>query len=372
MLRRAAVLLVMLLGAARASAATEIELYTMGPGNDIFEAFGHATLCVHDAENPDGVCYNYGVTNFDAPVNLIWTFVRGKAQFWVQRKPLPKILDEYTADDRTIYRQKLALSEEAAAALAHNLENDLLPENRTYFYHHYKDNCTTRLRDHLDHVTGGLLSRGSGVAYGPTFRELSRKGFAGSAPMLIAVELVLGEPADVHASLWQAMFLPEVLRAEVEKRLGAKPETMNLRRGPIPDGNLMLGQYALFGGAFLLGLLALFGTGRSRGWRRAALIIVGLLLGLIGLAFYVVALMSVMPEMRRNELLLVFMPTDLLLLFLGGRLLTGYLLARILLLLVLVAGVLTGHLVQPLWAPIAVVGVPLLIFALSTRKPVPA
>jgi hypothetical protein len=371
MLRRV-VVLALLFACARAGATTEIELYTMGPGNDIFEAFGHATLCVKNDEFPEGACYNYGITDFDSVGKLIWTFVRGKAQFWVARSPLPRVLENYTDADRTIYRQKIPLSEDAAAALARNLEKDLLPENRYYFYHHYKDNCTTRLRDHLDHVTGGLLSRGAGVAYGPTFRELSRKGYAGSAPMLVAVELILGEPADDHASLWQAMFLPDVLRVEVEKRLGARPETMNLRRGPIPDGNLMLGQYALFGIAFALGLLALLGTGRSRGWRRFALVAVGLLLGLVGLAFYVVALLSVMPEMRRNELLLVFMPTDLLLVFLGGRLLTGYLVARVLLLVLLVAGLLTGHLVQPLWAPIAVVGVPFLIFALSTRKPAPA
>ena len=38
------------------------------------------------------------------------------------------------------------------------LEYDILDEHRYYAYDHFWDNCTTRVRDILDDVTGGALS----------------------------------------------------------------------------------------------------------------------------------------------------------------------------------------------------------------------
>ena len=39
------------------------------------------------------------------------------------------------------------------------LEDDIRPENRYYLYHHYKDNCVTRLRDHIDVASDYLIPR---------------------------------------------------------------------------------------------------------------------------------------------------------------------------------------------------------------------
>src|SRR5262249_47286659 len=179
-----------------------IELITMGPGNDIFEAFGHATLCVTDALQPDGVCYNYGITNFRDPPKLVWDFVRGKARFWVGPTSRARTLDSYTRNDRTIYIQRLALAPERARALAAALARDLLPENRYYLYHHFKDNCTTRLRDHLDRASGGAFHAAfADRATGATLRQLSTTGYLGDVPMLIATELVEGYFADRPATM---------------------------------------------------------------------------------------------------------------------------------------------------------------------------
>ena len=123
---------------AAAEPETRIELYTMGSGDDVFEAFGHSALCVLDARHPRGVCYNYGTSDFTDPVRLIWEVLRGRARFWVARMPLPLMIEAYTEDDRSIYRQKLELAEEPARKLAARLEEDLRPENKYYTYHHYQ------------------------------------------------------------------------------------------------------------------------------------------------------------------------------------------------------------------------------------------
>ena len=54
---------------------------------------------------------------------------------------------DYTAADRTIWVQRLPLTDAQAVTLAARLEHDARPENREYLYDHFMDNCTTRLRD---------------------------------------------------------------------------------------------------------------------------------------------------------------------------------------------------------------------------------
>src|SRR5581483_2002964 len=95
-------------------AAPRIELYTMGAGDDLFSAFGHAAICVLDEQSPRGRCYNYGTADFRTPLPLTWDFIRGRARFWVSVADLPAMLWLYRQEDRTVYRQRLALSDEQA------------------------------------------------------------------------------------------------------------------------------------------------------------------------------------------------------------------------------------------------------------------
>ena len=64
------------------------------------------------------------------------------------------------------------------------------------------------------------------------------------------------------------------------------------------------------------------------------------------------------PELRRNEVLLVLLPTDLGLMFLRGRTLKVYLAARGVLLVLVAAGLLAGVLVQPMWPVFALAAGP--------------
>jgi hypothetical protein len=105
----------------------------------------------------------------------------------------------------------------------------------------------------------------------------------------------------------------------------------------------------------LAALVAAACATRRRRLRRAALIIGGASLGLLALVVDFLAIASTLPELTRNELLVVLLPTDFLLCFLDGRRLRAYLVMRMALLVpVAVAGPL-GLLAQPLWAPLALV-----------------
>jgi hypothetical protein len=363
---RALVAALVLISAAAPAAAeqpTRIELYTMGSGDDVFEAFGHSTLCVLSEQFPPGACYNYGTTDFTSPARLVWDVLRGRALFWVARAPLPIMLQAYIDDDRTIYRQQLELPAAAAEALAARLERDLLPEHRTYVYHHYRDNCATRLRDHLDVVTGGALSREADGPFPTSFRELTQGGFAASVLLLAGMEVLVGRRVDRQPTLWEAMFLPDVLRAQVERRLGVAPEVVFMRRGPVPELPLLAGRHAVLALAVGLTLVVVLGALWRPAWR-LALVVMALILGLVGLLAAATAGVALLPELRQNEILLVLLPTDLAIALLRGRLLLAYLAARLVLAAIVALALLAGVLVQPMWAAWALAAGPLAVATL--------
>ena len=362
-MRRALVLSVILC-AIGASADTRIELYTMGVGSDLFEAFGHGALCVTDEQFPNGACYNYGTADFRDPAVLVWQFLRGRAKFWASRMPLPLMIQAYTEQDRTIYRQAIPLPNDAAVALAAALETDVRPENKYYAYNHYRDNCTTRLRDHLDRASGGLLSAGSDILTGQTWRDVTLRGFAIDVRLLIGMEFLVGWQVDSKMTLWDAMFLPDVLRAEAQKRLHADVELVNVRKRPLPPTAPLAGRWLVFAGAGALTILVAFAAllGKPRLWR-FVLVLSGLLLGAVGFVVYGTALVSLMTELRKNEVLLVCLPTDLLLLVLRGRPLWVYLVARVALLAAVAIGLALGVLLQPMGAALALVAGPLGVIA---------
>jgi hypothetical protein len=350
-----------------AAAAPTIDLYTMGPGDDVFSRFGHAALCVDDPARPEVRCYNYGTADFDEPVSLSLHFLRGHARFYVDTTSLTAMLRSYRKADRAVYRQTLPLPPDDAASLKAALEHDALPEHREYVYHFFANNCATRLRDLIDKAVGGRLREAAKVPLGPSYRDLALLGFAQNPRTLgLAAELFLGRSADVRPTRFDAMFLPDVLRDEVESRLGVSPEVVLVRVGPLAEGDTYAARRLLWGVAIALAALAAL---LLRVAPRAARIALGLLLGLAGLVVDAFCAVTSGSDLARNELLLVFVVTDFSLVFLRGAWRRGYLLLRIGGLGAVSLLVALGILVQPLWAPLAVASAPLCwLWAYSSQE----
>ncbi|HWM84194.1 MAG TPA: DUF4105 domain-containing protein [Kofleriaceae bacterium] len=328
-----------------------VELYTMGRGDLLFEKFGHAALClVYSEGRRRTVCYNYGTTAFGRVVPLFWGFLRGDSVFWVSTTSRGRMIADYRADDRTLWRQVLPLPAAQARELEHLLRENAREENRAYQYHHYHDNCSSRLRDLLDRVTGGALSRkGSTEAQRMTYRALTRSGFAEQTSLLLLSDLMLGRAADVPPTSYGGMFLPDVLRAEVEARLGSRPAVVYERHGRPFSSDPGLGArwlWVLLALAFAAPLVA---ARRFERRERLALAASAIPLALIGLLLWFIAAVSSLPELRWNEALLVFLPIDAALPFLPALWRTRYALARIGLLVLVTLLLAVGVFRQPLW-----------------------
>ena len=135
----------------------------------------------------------------------------------------------YRAEDRTIYRQVLPLNVDEAAALKRALATNALPENRSYLYDHFLDNCSTRPRDHIDEATSGALRRNVADGF-HTFRALIRQNLEDAPFYFLVAEMFLGRPMDRARSEYEAMFLPRALRDAVRSHLQVTPEVVYARR----------------------------------------------------------------------------------------------------------------------------------------------
>jgi hypothetical protein len=348
---------IVLLWAALGHAAPRIDLYSMGPGDELFSRFGHSAICV--ANGPVTRCYNYGTTTIE-PLRLTVGFVRATAQFEVARGSLDRMLAKYAAQDRRVWRQPLPLSEEQAVVLARRLADDTRPENKYYMYDHFVDNCTTRIRDHIDAVTDGALSRPTrDVPWDRTLRDAVREGLAPDLPVAAGIEMVTGSYIDRVPSRWEALFLPDELRRQVERSLGAAAEEIaspsRERKAPWP----LIGPALLAAGGIVWALLA-----RAAG--RAGRIASAIVASLLGILLWVVTLAAVAPSFRANLAAAFFWPTDLLLL--SRRWGRPYALARAVITVAIVALSLVGVVKQSLFGP-AVLGAGLLAGAFGQFRP---
>lgn len=342
-----------------------IELVTMGPGELLWEKWGHAALCVRYPDPRRDVCYNYGTTDFANPVTLVWDFLRGRSLFWVSRTTPQRMIHFYSnVLDRTMWVQTLPLSPDKARETAEVLKTASREENKYYKYHHYEDNCSTRVRDIVDTALGGVLSAGE-ERYPYSFREITRRGLSEYPVLVILSDFGIGRPADRIATIYQAMHLPDVLRDEVKRHAGIEPVVIYERRGRDFDVSHPASRLWLFAVALLLAVPAVAShlTGR---YRRLGLAIAIVPPALIGTLLWSMAIISTLPEIRYNEVILVLWPTDLALPFLSPTRRRQYARVRVVaLMLVSILSVL-GVLHQPLWTVIVLPLIPCLVAALMT------
>src|SRR5690606_20092129 len=69
---------------------------------------------------------------------------------WLGVQPTVTSYTFYAEQDRDVRLAALDLPPARRARMARDLAENALPTNRTYLYHHYDDNCATRIVDALN------------------------------------------------------------------------------------------------------------------------------------------------------------------------------------------------------------------------------
>jgi len=164
----------------------------------------------------------------------------------------------------------LPLTAEQKKAVISFLDINVQKENRTYLYHHYNDNCATRLRDIIDFTTGGDFKRWAESRSGLSFRKQASRALSRNPVVQWLLEFLQSGRIDAEATLWDEMFLPVNLEKAVMEYYGLDRVPVAGEGGEdIPDepnGNIL---FSLAAGLVLGGIPALLlflGKGRKTAW----------------------------------------------------------------------------------------------------------
>ena len=191
-----------------------VQLVTIGPADPIYTWWGHSALIVEDSRLGVSRFYNYGLFSFMQD-SFVRNFVMGRLWFQVGASDTERELAFYRYLGRTIHIQILNLSPSKRMQMALFLEENILPQNRTYLYDHYYDNCATRVRDLIDTTLDGQLAEAAAVSGRMTLRQHTRRFTAHDAFMDWLLMFLMSGMIDRSITKWEEMFLPEELEANV-------------------------------------------------------------------------------------------------------------------------------------------------------------
>lgn len=188
----------------------EISIITCGPGHtELFTAFGHSAFRVKDIFNGIDKVYNYGTFSFNTD-NFYVKFVRGKLLYDLRVSAFNDFLRSYHNEKRWVKGQVLDLNLRDTQQVFNFLENNAKPENRSYKYDFFFDNCSTRLYDVLEVVLDDKL-----IFYNKfdqqnfSHRDLIQL-YLGNHPWGdFGIDLALGSVIDKKASSKEYLFLPD-------------------------------------------------------------------------------------------------------------------------------------------------------------------
>jgi len=302
-----------------------ISLLTMGNGEQVWELFGHNALWIHDNVTNRDTVFNWGVFSFHQE-HFIPHFLQGRMLYSMGGDSMENVLAAYRYWNRSVLSQELDLSASQKDSILATIQRNALPENVNYRYDYYRDNCSTRVRDILDHALGGPLSVQAAGLTDATYRWHSLRLMQGNLPIMLGVDIGLGRPSDVKLTKWQEMFLPRKLhdfiaKVNVMDSTGAmKPLVRSDRvlfqatRAPEPAAPPDMGLWLLFGGvigAAVMTALGFMATPLRPGMRFVAALVAGawsLAAGLLGTVLVLLWAVTDHVFAHSNENVLLFNP----------------------------------------------------------------
>jgi hypothetical protein len=206
-----------------------VNVVTCGPGSELYSAFGHSAFRVYDPLLKLDKIYNYGTFDFNKP-NFYLNFAKGKLIYQLSTTHYGYFLQQFNYENRWVKTQELALNEADVQAVYEFLENNAKPENMSYQYDFFYDNCSTKIEEVIkavlkdkvtfnnDHITDQKSHRDLIADYTAEKFKWGKFG----------IDLALGSVIDRDATAIEYKFLPDYIY------LGFNNATINVDGKNIP------------------------------------------------------------------------------------------------------------------------------------------
>lgn len=255
-----------------------VYLLTMGPGDEVWEKFGHNAIWIHDESAHTDSAYHWGLFDF-ADKDFVPRFIQGRMRYAMGAFGLGETLEMYRRTNRTVWMQRLNMTSAQKQKLSDFVKWNVRPENRYYRYDYFRDNCSTRVRDAIDMALGGSIKKAStGIATNTTYRSHTSRLTQDDWPVFTGTMIGLGQPTDRPIDAWEEMFLPVrmmerfktlqiptatgnaplVLDQEIAVPSTRAPEDSTIRRG-------MAGYLAVAAIVIAIAILAYVVSGKGKG-----------------------------------------------------------------------------------------------------------
>lgn len=301
-----------------------LSLLTCAPGNEIYSLFGHTAIRYENPIRGIDVVFNYGMFSFNTP-NFILRFALGETDYELGVTDYQRFAGEYDYFGRSVWQQTLNLTPKEKEKLIALLEENYRPENRTYRYNFFYDNCATRPRDKIEEsLSGKVLYTNNLVPKGGTisFRDIIHRYAKGHPWARFGMDFCIGSEADRPITDRQTMYAPfflmdffatarvtdgkeeRMLVADTEKVVDASPIVYDTSLYPTPLQAALI----LF---ILTAAITIYGLRKKRGLWGVDLILFSVA-GIAGCVIAFLALFSEHPAVSANYLLWVFHPGQLI------------------------------------------------------------
>lgn len=193
------------------SVYSQVSVITIGPGEELYEKFGHSSIRIKDPMLRLDLIYDYGIFDFNAP-NFYSNFTKGKLLYKVARYPFRYMLENKKEEKRWVKEQVLDLNQLERQQVFNYLENNVIPQNATYLYDPFYDNCATKIVDILKSILGNkvkfsdnhLQSRNS-------LRSLMNKEIYWNTWGSLGINIALGNKLDKQIDSKGYNYLPDYI-----------------------------------------------------------------------------------------------------------------------------------------------------------------
>lgn len=194
---------------------TQISVLTIGPGNNLNDAFGHSGIRLKTSYSD--IVYDFGRYNFEDP-NFYLNFARGKLNYLQGKANYNNLVNFYKQQNRSIKEQILNLSAEEKQSVYTFLETNYAKNQGAYLYDFFYDNCATKIRDVIENATNGNIDyQLPGNYEDKTFRTLIQDELHTNTWGSLGIDIALGAIIDRTATPREHMFLPKNIHAFYSK-----------------------------------------------------------------------------------------------------------------------------------------------------------